>query len=146
MHCGECRQYAECGCAATFLSYVNATRAPENSPQPTRLPIHANQLRVSFHRRSGARHNEDCVAAWEPQRPDRLADRGAIVILGRRRRRAGRGEVASRSAFDTAVKTFLDAKPLTTPTQVLCQMFTAANIASMTRTFTTTAAARWRPR
>ncbi len=40
-----------------------------------------------------------------------------------------RGEVASRAACDAALKTFLEAKPLAPPTQVLNQMFNAANIA-----------------
>jgi serine/threonine protein phosphatase PrpC len=73
-------------------------------------------------------HNEDCVANWEPRDQSDWRNRGAVVVLADGVGGQDRGEVASKSACDAAIKTFLEAKPLITPTQVLFQMFTAANI------------------
>jgi serine/threonine-protein kinase len=74
-------------------------------------------------------HNEDCVACWKPQVEADWRNRGAVAVLADGVGGQDAGEVASKTACDEAVKTFVDSKPLASPTQVLFQMFTAANIA-----------------
>ena len=57
-------------------------------------------------------------------------NRGAIVVLADGVGGQDRGEVASQMACKTVpVETFLESKPLASPTQTLFQMFAAANIA-----------------
>jgi len=74
-------------------------------------------------------NNEDYVACWQPTDESGWRNRGAIMILADGVGGQHRGEVASRSACDAAVKTFLESKPLAPPVAVLNQMFNAANIA-----------------
>ncbi|HEY1922065.1 MAG TPA: protein kinase [Tepidisphaeraceae bacterium] len=73
--------------------------------------------------------NEDCIAYWQPKDQDEWRNRGAIVILADGVGGQARGEVASKLACETAVKSFLEAKPLAAPSQTLFQLFAAANIA-----------------
>lgn len=74
-------------------------------------------------------HNEDYVAYWEPRNDSDWRNRGAIAVLADGVGGQARGEVASRAACDACIKSFLEAKPLAPPPQVLYQMFMAANIA-----------------
>jgi len=74
-------------------------------------------------------HNEDCVVCWQPQGESEWRERGAIAILADGVGGQDRGEIASKLACDEAVKSFLEAKPLAAPNQVLFQMFSAANVA-----------------
>ncbi len=74
-------------------------------------------------------HNEDCVTYWLPKDQDEWRSHGALVILADGVGGQARGEVASKLACDTAVKSFLEAKPLAAPSQTLFQLFAAANIA-----------------
>ncbi len=73
--------------------------------------------------------NEDSVAFWQPEDAEEQRTRGAAVILADGVGGQGQGEVASRLAVDTALEKFREAKPGTSPRQVLWQMFTAANLA-----------------
>jgi serine/threonine protein phosphatase PrpC len=73
--------------------------------------------------------NEDFVSYWQPRDESGWRNRGAIMILADGVGGQDRGEVASHSACEAAVKAFLEAKPLASPTAVLGQMFNAANIA-----------------
>jgi serine/threonine protein phosphatase PrpC len=73
--------------------------------------------------------NEDCVVAWQPNSEADWRGKGAIVVLADGVGGQERGEIASRTACDTALQVFLESKPLAPPTQVLNQMFNAANIA-----------------
>jgi serine/threonine-protein kinase len=74
-------------------------------------------------------NNEDSVAVWQPKTQTEWRNLGAIVVLADGVGGQSRGEVASKLACETALKTFLDSKALASPTQTLFQMFTAANIA-----------------
>jgi serine/threonine-protein kinase len=73
-------------------------------------------------------HNEDCIDFWQPTDQNDWRNRGAVVVLADGVGGQDRGEIASRMACKAAIETFLDAKALTTPTQTLFQMFSAANI------------------
>ncbi|MDP9173241.1 MAG: protein kinase [Planctomycetota bacterium] len=73
-------------------------------------------------------HNEDCVACWRPKDAADWRNRGAIAVLADGVGGQDRGEIASKAACEAAVRTFLEAKPLASPAQVLYQMFSAANI------------------
>jgi len=74
-------------------------------------------------------HNEDCVVHWLPADQTSQRNRGAVAILADGVGGQDRGEVASKTACETALKTFLEAKAFTQPTQLLYQMFSAANVA-----------------
>jgi serine/threonine protein phosphatase PrpC len=74
-------------------------------------------------------NNEDCIADWQPKTEADWRKHGAIAILADGVGGQARGEVASKLACDTALKLFLDSKPLAPPAQTLYQMFTAANLA-----------------
>ena len=73
--------------------------------------------------------NEDSVAFWQPEDAEEQRTCGAAVILADGVGGQGQGEVASRLAVDAALEKFREAKPGTSPRQVLWQMFTAANLA-----------------
>ena len=73
-------------------------------------------------------HNEDCVDFWQPKEDSDWRGRGAIAVLADGVGGQARGEVASRAACEACIQSFLEAKPLATPNQVLFQMFMAANI------------------
>jgi serine/threonine-protein kinase len=74
-------------------------------------------------------HNEDSIACWQPEKPQDWRNRGAVVILADGVGGQDRGEEASKLACESAIKAFLEAKPLASPTQTLNHMFLAANIA-----------------
>jgi serine/threonine protein phosphatase PrpC len=73
--------------------------------------------------------NEDCITCWQPKNQEEWRSHGAIAILADGVGGQARGEVASQMACDTAMKTFMEAKPLAAPNQTLYQMFVAANVA-----------------
>jgi len=74
-------------------------------------------------------NNEDFVGSWQPQTLDEKRSRGAVAILADGVGGLERGEVASRLAVETALKTFREAPGEQTPQQLITQMFNAANLA-----------------
>lgn len=74
-------------------------------------------------------NNEDCLDFWQPTSPEEWRTRGAIAILADGVGGHGNGEVASQLACDHARMTFLESRPAQTPSQLLWQMFNAANLA-----------------
>jgi protein phosphatase len=80
-------------------------------------------------------HNEDSVSQWIPTDLNDWRGRGAVTVLCDGVGGQDRGEVASHLASDTAVGTFRETKPGAPPSQMLFQIFNAANPAR----------AKWRP-
>jgi serine/threonine protein phosphatase PrpC len=74
-------------------------------------------------------NNEDCIAHWQPRDETDWRNRGAVAILADGVGGQDRGEIASKSACDAAIKAFTEVKALAAPTNILSQMFNAANIA-----------------
>ena len=74
-------------------------------------------------------NNEDFVGFWQPETLEEKRGRGAIVVLADGVGGLHHGEVASRLAVETALKTFREAPEGKTPQQLLTQMFNAANLA-----------------
>ncbi len=74
-------------------------------------------------------NNEDFVGSWQPQTLEEKRSRGAVAILADGVGGMERGEVASRLAVETALKTFQEAPGEQTPQQLITQMFNAANLA-----------------
>jgi serine/threonine protein phosphatase PrpC len=74
-------------------------------------------------------HNEDSVAFWQPVDPADWRTRGALVVLADGIGGQDRGEVASRLACDTAIKTFTESDEGVAPNQLLFRVFTASNLA-----------------
>ena len=74
-------------------------------------------------------NNEDNLDFWAPKAPEEWRTRGAVAILADGVGGHGQGEVASQLACEHSRKIFVEAKPGTTPAQLLWQMFNAANIA-----------------
>ena len=74
-------------------------------------------------------NNEDFVGYWLPQTLEEKRGRGAVAVLADGVGGLDRGEVASRLAVETALRTFNDAPEENTPQQLLTQMFNAANLA-----------------
>ena len=74
-------------------------------------------------------NNEDYVGSWQPQTLEEKRNRGAVAILADGVGGMERGEVASRLAVETALKTFQEARVDQTPQQLITQMFNAANLA-----------------
>ena len=56
-------------------------------------------------------NNEDFVGFWQPETVEEKRQRGAIAILCDGVGGQGHGEVASRLAVETGLKTFREAKP-----------------------------------
>jgi serine/threonine-protein kinase len=73
-------------------------------------------------------NNEDCIAHWQPRDDTDWRNRGAVAILADGVGGQDRGEIASKSACDAAIKVFTEVKALAPPTNILNQMFNAANI------------------
>jgi len=73
-------------------------------------------------------HNEDYVAVWQPKDQEDWRSRGAVAILADGVGGQERGEIASRTACEAAVKSFMESKALASPTQTLFQMFASANL------------------
>ncbi len=74
-------------------------------------------------------NNEDFVGFWQPDTLEEKRSRGSAVALADGVGGLHRGEVASRLAVETALKTFREAVGELTPQQLLTQMFNAANLA-----------------
>ncbi len=74
-------------------------------------------------------NNEDFVGFWQPETLDEKRGRGAVAVLADGVGGLHRGEVASRLAVETALRTFRDAPGEQTPQQLLTRMFNAANLA-----------------
>jgi serine/threonine protein phosphatase PrpC len=74
-------------------------------------------------------NNEDYVGSWQPQTLEEKRGRGAVAILADGVGGMQRGEVASRLAVETALKTFQEARGEQSPQQLITQMFNAANLA-----------------
>ncbi len=74
-------------------------------------------------------NNEDYVGSWQPQTLEEKRARGAVAVLADGVGGMQRGEVASRMAVETALKTFREAPGEQTPQQLITQMFNAANLA-----------------
>ena len=74
-------------------------------------------------------NNEDFVGFWEPRTLEEKRSRGAVAVLADGVGGMHHGEVASRMAVETAIKTFRQASGEPTPQQLITQMFDAANLA-----------------
>ncbi len=74
-------------------------------------------------------NNEDYLGFWRPQSQDEERSHGAVAVLADGVGGLQYGEVASRLAVETALKTFRDAPGDQTPQQLLTQMINAANLA-----------------
>jgi serine/threonine protein phosphatase PrpC len=74
-------------------------------------------------------HNEDFVRFWEADNERETQTRGAIALLADGVGGHGAGEVASKIAVETALRTFHEANPTITDNQLLWRMFNAANVA-----------------
>ncbi len=74
-------------------------------------------------------NNEDFVGFWQPETLEEKRSRGAVAVLADGVGGMHRGEVASRLAVETALKTFREAPESQSPQQLLTQMFNSANLA-----------------
>jgi len=72
-------------------------------------------------------HNEDFVVFWEPQDFDERQKLGSIAILADGVGGIGNGEVASRTAAETAIDIFREAKPEAAPADVFRQIYDTAS-------------------
>ncbi len=72
-------------------------------------------------------NNEDFVGFWQPQTVDEKRSLGAVAVLADGVGGLSYGEVASRLAVETALKTFRGAARDQSPQQLIEQMFSAAN-------------------
>ncbi len=72
-------------------------------------------------------NNEDFVGFWQPQTADEKRSLGAVAVLADGVGGLSYGEVASRLAVETALKTFREAARDRSPQQLIEQMFSAAN-------------------
>src|SRR5271157_1389753 len=74
-------------------------------------------------------NNEDFVGFWQPETLEEKRSLGAVAVLADGVGGLSHGEVASRLAVETALKTFREAQGENTPQQLLTQMFNSANVA-----------------
>jgi serine/threonine-protein kinase len=74
-------------------------------------------------------NNEDFVGSYQPERLEEKRGRGAAAVLADGVGGLHHGEVASRLAVETALKTFREAPEGQSPQQLLTQMFNTANLA-----------------
>src|SRR5581483_8052768 len=68
-------------------------------------------------------HNEDFIAFWEPEDFNLRQNVGSIAILADGVGGEGNGEIASRLAAETALAAFKEAKPETSPANLVRQIF-----------------------
>jgi len=88
------------------------------------------QLTYSQLSTAGARpKNEDYLVFLQPQSLEEARGRGAVGIIADGVGGQGDGDIASRLAVESALETFLQAPLGTSPSQLISQMFTAANMA-----------------
>src|SRR5512135_416139 len=74
-------------------------------------------------------NNEDFVGFWQPQSVEEKRGLGAVAVLADGVGGLNYGEVASRLAVETALKTFRETTGEQSPQQLLTKMFNAANLA-----------------
>jgi serine/threonine protein phosphatase PrpC len=74
-------------------------------------------------------NNEDFVGFWQPETLEEKRSRGATAVLADGVGGLHLGEVASRLAVETALKTFRQVEGDKSPQQLLTQMFNEANVA-----------------
>ncbi len=74
-------------------------------------------------------NNEDFTGFWQPEALEEKRSRGAVAALADGVGGLDRGEVASRLAVETALKTFREARGEQSAQQLITQMFNAANLA-----------------
>ncbi|MGA2192737.1 MAG: protein kinase [Nitrospirota bacterium] len=74
-------------------------------------------------------NNEDFVGFWQPETLEEKRGRGAVAALADGVGGLKRGEVASRLAVETALRTFRETPGENTPQQLITRMFGAANLA-----------------
>ncbi|HUI46634.1 MAG TPA: protein kinase [Nitrospirota bacterium] len=74
-------------------------------------------------------NNEDYVGFWQPETLEEKRGRGAVAVLADGVGGMQRGEVASRLAVETALKTFQEAPGEQAAQHLITQMFNAANVA-----------------
>jgi len=74
-------------------------------------------------------NNEDSVGYWEPHTTEEKRSRGTVAVLADGVGGMHHGEVASRLAVETALKTFREGAAEQNSQQLLTQMFNAANLA-----------------
>ncbi len=72
-------------------------------------------------------HNEDFVVFWEPEDFQARQNLGSIAILADGVGGIGNGDVASRTAAETAIDIFREAKPETAPAEVFRQIYDTAS-------------------
>src|SRR5512135_1041396 len=72
-------------------------------------------------------NNEDFVGFWQPQSVEDKRGLGAVAVLADGVGGLNYGEVASRLAVETALKTFRETTGEQSPQQLIVQMFNAAN-------------------
>ena len=72
-------------------------------------------------------HNEDFVVFWEPQDFNERQKTGSIAILADGVGGIGNGDVASRTAAETAIDVFREAKPDAPPVDVFRQIYDCAS-------------------
>ena len=74
-------------------------------------------------------NNEDFVGFWQPESVEEKRSLGAVAVLADGVGGLNYGEVASRLAVETALKSFREAAGDQSPQQLITQMFNAANLA-----------------
>lgn len=72
-------------------------------------------------------HNEDFVVFWEPQDFDQRQKLGSIAILADGVGGIGNGDVASRTAAESAIDVFRESKPEAGPVDVFRQIYETAS-------------------
>jgi serine/threonine protein phosphatase PrpC len=72
-------------------------------------------------------HNEDFVVFWEPPDFDERQKVGSIAILADGVGGMGNGDVASRTAAETAIDIFREAKPGTSPADIFREIYNTAS-------------------
>ena len=72
-------------------------------------------------------HNEDFVAFWEPEDFHARQSIGSIAVLADGVGGVGNGDVASRLAVETAIDVFKEARPDSTPADVVRQIYETAS-------------------
>src|SRR5262249_13346073 len=68
-------------------------------------------------------HNEDFIAFWEPENFQLLQAVGSIAVLADGVGGEGNGDLASRLAAETALAVFREAKPGTSPNDLIRQIY-----------------------
>src|ERR1035437_5767121 len=87
-------------------------------------------MKVKCHQVSSAGpvrdHNEDFLLFWEPEEFERLQEAGSIAIVADGVGGESNGDKASRLAAGTGLAVFKEAKPNTSATAIMRQIFDAS--------------------